>query len=756
MVGKRRLRCCGPPGIELAVCSSSAEHSGEGAGLRPGLASWISLIYLLLALIYSSSNPLFESPDEAWHVAFAAHLARGGGLPVQRPGEEGPWRQEGSQPPLYYALLAGVTRLLGLPLEDLEQVYVPNPHACLGDATRIASRNQAVHGPEEAFPWRGAVLTLHVWRVVSALLGGLAVWSTVRMVSVLFPGESGWAAGSGLLVALNPMFLFITSSVNNDALAAGMAATVLWLLALRWAKGFSWGRAAMLGLALGASPLAKLSGLTLWPVALAVLLAAAQRERKSRRAVAEALVVFGLSLGACGWWFVRNWRLYGDPTGLRVMLDIFGRRPVHIDILGEFQCLRWSFWGVFGAMNVLMPRWVYAVLDAWVGMAALGLFVLPVRALVRREPGASRAAALGLLGYVALHFVAFLRWTAQTMATQGRLMFPAIGPIALGIWVGWEEACRLLVPTRLRRVALPLPGAFLGTLALCAPFIWIAPAYRPPELPLPEKIANPVAATFGQEFRLLGYEMHPASLHPGEELAVTVYLEALGAPTRDWSMFLHLIDGQQVIVAQEDRYPRQGLVRASHLAPGERWAEAFRLQVPDTVPAPGQLSLRFGFYDLRTWERLRTWPSGDEAVLGEVRLEAWPGPYPNRISYVFGGRIELVGFDMPRRNVRPGETVLLKLYWRALGPAEHDYTVFTHILEPPSTIWGQEDRPPHVPTSRWQAGAVYEEAYALVVKPDAPPGLYEVEVGLYRPETGERLRLPDGRDYVLLGRIRVR
>ena len=98
---------------------------------------------------------------------------------------------------------------------------------------------------------------------------------------------------------------------------------------------------------------------------------------------------------------------------------------------------------------------------------------------------------------------------------------------------------------------------------------------------------------------------------------------------------------------------------------------------------------------------------------------------------------------------------MLTLYWRALGPANYDYTVFTHILEPPQTLWGQEDRPPTPPTSQWQAGEVYRETYTLRVKPETPPGIYEVEIGLYRPDTGERLRLEDGRDFLLLSRIRV-
>jgi 4-amino-4-deoxy-L-arabinose transferase-like glycosyltransferase len=290
------------------------------------------LLYLSLALLYSAVNPLFESSDEMWHIGMAVRLARGEGLPVQRPGEETPWRQEGSQPPLYYALLAGLTRGFGLSLDDFEAIYIRNPYAWLGDPSRIANRNQVLHGSWERFPWRGAVRTLHLWRLVSVALGLLTVLATVNTVHLLFPDRPGWALGSGLLVAVNPMFLFIAASVNNDNLVNAATATGLWLLALRFRRQGDrkgrpyWPHAVLLGLTLGAAALAKLSGLTLWPVALVLLLGLAWRERQWRRGLLETALVFAIALALCGWWFWRNWVLYRDPFGLSVMLDIVGRR----------------------------------------------------------------------------------------------------------------------------------------------------------------------------------------------------------------------------------------------------------------------------------------------------------------------------------------------------------------------------------------------------------------------------------------------
>ncbi len=730
------------------------------------------LLYLALALLHSAVNPLFESSDEMWHIGMTVRLARGEGLPVQRPGEETPWRQEGSQPPLYYALLGGFTRMFSLPLSDFETIYFRNPHAWLGDASRISNRNQVLHGPAEAFPWSGAVLTLHLWRLVSVALGLLTVLATVNGMRLLFPDHPSWALGSGLLVAVNPMFLFITASVNNDALVNAAAAIGLWVLAIIWRRGPSWPRITLLGIVLGVAALAKLSGLTLWPVAALALMWIYRKDRKPQTpktsfvssCLQGEILTFGIAIALCGWWFWRNWVLYRDPTGLSVMLDIFGRRRATLaDLLREFEGFRWSFWGVFGGMNVLMPVWVYRALDAWTALAAMGLLIRVGHGLARavrtRTWGERWVVGLGLLGYVVVLFVAFLRWTAQTLASQGRLMFPAIGPISLGLWIGWEQVARSIRrPRHVRLILQALPTVFLGTLALTAPVLWIAPAYRPPNLPVPEKIPNLLEATFGDEFRLLGYDLRPSVLEPGDTVDLVLYLETLRPPTRDWSLFVHLVDDLEIILTQDDRYPHQGLVRATQLRAGERWAELFRLRVPETAIAPARLSIRMGFYDLRTWERMPVAGEADSAryvSFGDLTLRPRPGPYPNPVSYRFGGRIELVGYEMAPRRVRPGEAVVLTLYWRAIGPMEHDYTVFTHILEPPQTIWGQEDRPPTPPTSRWQAGKVYREIYTLRVKPETPPGFYEVEIGLYRPDTGERLRMENGQDFLLLSRIWV-
>ena len=91
-----------------------------------------------------------------------------------------------------------------------------------------------------------------------------------------------------------------------------------------------------------------------------------------------------------------------------------------------------------------------------------------------------------------------------------------------------------------------------------------------------------------------------------------------------------------------------------------------------------------------------------------------------------------------------------------------DYTVFTHVLQPPETIWAQQDKQLQPPSSSWSIGQVVSDTYELKIKPEAAPGVYDIEVGVYDPQKNfERLHVvtEDGRiteNYVLLGKVRVR
>lgn len=111
-----------------------------------------------------------------------------------------------------------------------------------------------------------------------------------------------------------------------------------------------------------------------------------------------------------------------------------------------------------------------------------------------------------------------------------------------------------------------------------------------------------------------------------------------------------------------------------------------------------------------------------------------------------GGVIKLLGYKLDKIETKPGGTLNLTLYWKAMTKMEYSYTVFTHIINTEGKIWGQKDNPPvggAYPTTEWTAGEIVVDKYEIALDPETPPGKYLLEVGMYRLETMERLPVYD-------------
>jgi mannosyltransferase len=136
----------------------------------------------------------------------------------------------------------------------------------------------------------------------------------------------------------------------------------------------------------------------------------------------------------------------------------------------------------------------------------------------------------------------------------------------------------------------------------------------------------------------------------------------------------------------------------------------------------------------------------------------------NPVERVFDGKIRLLGYDFGPTSYRPGEAVPLTLYWQAVGQIDRRYKVFTHVMgevyniNSDNFLWGQQDNEPdnnQRPTTTWRSREIVVDAYAIPLDPQAPPGVYQIVIGLYDPVTGERLLLGDSSDHHILTTIRV-
>jgi hypothetical protein len=70
--------------------------------------------------------------------------------------------------------------------------------------------------------------------------------------------------------------------------------------------------------------------------------------------------------------------------------------------------------------------------------------------------------------------------------------------------------------------------------------------------------AQRVEATFGDQLQLRGYEFGEVELRPGDVLDLDLYWQALQPLDRDYSIFVHLTDGDQLLQAQQDSFPGAG------------------------------------------------------------------------------------------------------------------------------------------------------------------------------------------------------
>lgn len=559
--------------------------------------SVIALLYLILVSVYNVVVPLWESPDEPGHFAYARHLLQQRALPQMEIGR----LDESHQPPLYYVLTALV--IAPVDLDDPTGMLRPNPdYVYAGRGGRDV--NVGLHEQSESeFPYRGWVLALHLARVFSSLLGLGTVLVTYAMTRTIFPENVAISTLAAALVAYNPQFLFISASANNDNLVTFTTTGLLWwtvaLLYHRNRRSLTIRDGFVLGVWILATLMAKLSGLAVIGLVVVAWLAAGWRRRQWKPAVQSlALAALVVVIGSL-WWWVRNQMLYGDPLGLKMFNQVFRvlmrSAPLAADQYPAFFRTQFrSFWGIFGWMNVYAPEWYYSFVAWGCWIATLGW--LP--RLFRRNLRSAQCGSLGLLLAAVLvqqAYAVMLALQANESRWQGRYLFPAIAPLAVLLACGitgwgsrrWERYLGV--------------GAGLGILGLAVyvPFYVIRPAYLPQSTLDRVTISHPQQVSFGEQFLLHGYDLDQEPL----AVTLTLYWEALCTPDFDYSVFVHLVDQMGELVGQQDHAPG-----SDRNYPPTAWKPGEVIVDPHTIPLlrspEGPLQIRMGVYNWSTGERM--------------------------------------------------------------------------------------------------------------------------------------------------------
>ncbi|MGN7861619.1 glycosyltransferase family 39 protein [Microbacterium sp. 22303] len=236
--------------------------AGSADAQAVALTAALCVATAALGTIAAFAVPAGLPYDEPAHWANAVSVAEHGTLPVL--GEPGA-TYEGQQAPLFYLAAAGIIRLLG----------------------------------------SGETGFLGV-RLLGVLGAVLLAWLVARILLRTIPGQAAAVVSGTAFVALNPMLIVMSASVQNDtwSLVAGFAAV---LVALGGPGARPWLRGLMIGALCAVAIMVKIS---IAPLVIGLLLVLLVRRRWREALVASIVVVAG-----CAWWVLRNLALYGDLTG---------------------------------------------------------------------------------------------------------------------------------------------------------------------------------------------------------------------------------------------------------------------------------------------------------------------------------------------------------------------------------------------------------------------------------------------------------
>jgi mannosyltransferase len=553
-------------------------------------------------------------------------------------------------------------------------------------------------------------LLLHYWitavgtsdwavRLLSACLGLLTVAVLCRLGWDLL-GPAGGAA-AGLVAALAPLEVWYSQEARMYALAAlaGAAATLVLLRALERGGTRLW------------TCYALLTTVTLYshyfaatiPVAHALAVAGSWRRR-------GAVAAWAAAAGAAGLLFL-PWvlRTLGQLTGWPATAPPYGLREMTVRTLGLLAL------GQGADRLPLSATWPIALALAlgaawllrhgrgtgrWLPLAALLLPLAAMFAVSRGRPFFHPKFVLLVAPYAELMLasavVAFGRWRPLAIAA----VLLVVGWRATGTWAQWHDP--RLARDDYRDLAAQIatqeqPG---DAVVLNAPgqVELFRHYYRGASAlyPLPEQRPPDRGATEAELARL-------ATLHP------RVWLVLWATPESD----------------------PEGIV--------ERWLG-------------GEMYQAGG----RWWGGVRS------ALYLNPRLTDLR-PERREVGARVGLFAELRAVELLPLDARAGQAVPLTLEWWAAASADRRYTVFVHLIDEEEYLWGQRDAEPAAgarPTDGWRAGETIADRVGLPILAGTPPGRYRLEIGMYRPDDGERLPIADAQgralgDRVLVGPIEV-
>ncbi|RLC80829.1 MAG: hypothetical protein DRI81_03760 [Chloroflexi bacterium] len=244
----------------------------------------------------------------------------------------------------------------------------------------------------------------------------------------------------------------------------------------------------------------------------------------------------------------------------------------------------------------------------------------------------------------------------------------------------------------------------------------------------------------GVEEGLVYISVSPVKVTQGGSLFINLRHSDQAMPGRNFQMCLALVNKTQNASQKMCLYPvKDG--PASKWPMGIAGISDYVFQVDPHIPGD-EYTLAVKLLDLQTKQSVGEAVTSETIIIEELpRVFSSPKPQ-QAMSVTLGQDLRLLGYDVAQT---PGD-LRLTLYWQAERQIQHYYKFFTHLLnDDTSELAAQADVVPHdwtYPTIWWEAGEVVSDTIQLPLT-NVPPGTYHLVIGVYDPETGERLPVTD-------------
>jgi 4-amino-4-deoxy-L-arabinose transferase-like glycosyltransferase len=576
------------------------------------------------------------------------------------------------------------------------------------------------------------------------LPGALAHTATVllgyRLLRHMLPGWTALLAA--LLWAADPFVVAYSRLLHVDALAGSFMTLSLLAACVYWHHGASRGALALSGVAAGLAFLSKSPALVLLPaiggIALLQLLRAAGNDRRELAAAGAlrpavlALLLWGLLAGLTA--FTLWPALWSDPLAaleqLRTGVEAEAAQP---HMLGNFFLGRPD--DAPGALFYPVTLALRLTPITLAGLLALGLLAAAeLRASLangraaththERERGA-RAEDLAALALFVLLLVVALSLFPKKF---NRYLVPAFPALDILAAVGIARAGALVAGV----------GSRAGSR--------FADRRSPATPPSGSTGIGRVALVLV----MLLATANAAYWHP---YGIAAFNQALGgSPAGARTFAVGWGEGFEQVATWLNQQPditgvatvsRIPVVQSPYMRPG-----AFA-----RTPRAGSLPPDTGYVVVYVSQVQRGAPSppfdqfyGHATPLHTISLHgveyAWiyqpPPPVQQARPASFGEAIRLRGFSQEGPASR-GATVRFLLQWEARAIPELDYTLFAHLIGADGERYAQIDLP--LASGAWQPGRFVATDLPLTIPAEAPPGPYQLLIGLYDPASGERLPL---------------